>query len=125
MHIKSFYIDNFRGYRKFKLHSEKDLNVLTGINNSGKTTILEAISIWNELFGYLISKALRGDSKNSIQQNDFRFSHKNGNYFDYRKFNSVRTSGYKDIFYNLNSSNKIVISAVLENDMTRLKLHLI
>jgi len=115
MHIKSFYIDNFRGYRKFKLHSEKDLNVLTGINNSGKTTILEAISIWNELFGYLISKALRGDSKNSIHQNDFRFSHKNGNYFDYRKFNSVRTSGYKDIFYNLNSSNKITISAVLKN----------
>lgn len=122
MYIKSFYIDNFRGYRKFKLNSERDLNVLTGINNSGKTTILEAISLWNELFGYLISKALRGDSKLSIQQNDFRFSHKNGNYFDYRKFNSVRTSGYKDIFYNLNTSNKIIISAVLKTSTDEIEI---
>lgn len=122
MHIKSFYIDNFRGYRKFKLNCEKDLNVITGINNSGKTTILEAISLWNELFGYLISKAQKGANKLSIHQNDFRFSHKNGNYFDYRRFNSVRTSGYQDIFYDLNSKNKITIYAILENSTEEIEI---
>ncbi|RTY97006.1 hypothetical protein EKM02_14475 [Flavobacterium sp. RSP49] len=122
MHIKSFYIDNFRGYRKFKLNCEKDLNVITGINNSGKTTILEAISLWNELFGYLISKAQKGNNKLLISQNDFRFSHKNGNYFDYRKFNSVRTSGYKDIFYDLKTSNKITISAIVENNTDKIEI---
>lgn len=122
MHIKSFYIDNFRGYRKFKLNCEKDLNVITGINNSGKTTILEAISLWNELFGYLISKAQKGAHRLSLHQNDFRFSHKNGNYFDYRKFNSVRTSGYKDIFYDLKTRNKITIYAVLENNVEQIEI---
>ena len=38
MYIKEFYIDNFRGYKKFKLHANKDLNLLTGLNNCGKTT---------------------------------------------------------------------------------------
>lgn len=122
MHIESFYIDNFRGYRKFKLNCKKDLNVITGINNSGKTTILEAISLWNELFGYLISKAQKGDNRLSIHQNDFRFSHKNGNYFDYRKFNSVRTSGYNDIFFDLKSKNKITISAILKNNADEIEI---
>jgi len=122
MHIKSFYIDNFRGYRKFKLNCEKNLNVITGINNSGKTTILEAISLWNELFGYLISRAQKGDNKLLIRQSDYRFSHKNGNYFDYRKFNSVRTSGYKDIFYDLKTRNKITILATLENGPEQIEI---
>ncbi|RZJ51380.1 MAG: hypothetical protein EOO44_14710 [Flavobacterium sp.] len=122
MHIHSFYIDNFRGYRKFKLNCEKDLNVITGINNSGKTTILEAISLWNELFGYLVSKAQKGASRISIHQNDYRFSHKNSNYFDYRKFNSVRTSGYRDIFYDLKTRNKITISAVIKSNAEEIEI---
>lgn len=118
MYIKEFYIDNFRGYKKFKLHANKDLNLLTGLNNCGKTTILEAISLWNEIFDYLISTAQRADSRLGIVSGDYRFSNKNSNYFDYRKFNSVRTYGYKDIFYNLNSSFNIELSALiyLEND---------
>ena len=116
MYIKEFYIDNFRGYRKFKIHANKDLNLLTGLNNCGKTTILEAISLWNEIFDYLLSTAQKADNRLNISAGDFRFSNKNGNYFDYRKFNSVRTYGYKDIFYNLNSSNKIDLTALIRLD---------
>lgn len=116
MHIKQFYIDNFRGYRKFKINTNKDLNLLTGLNNCGKTTILEAISLWNEIFDYLISTAQKANTGLGIKSGDFRFSNKNSNYFDYRKFNSVRTYGYKDIFYNLNSTYKIELSALIELD---------
>lgn len=116
MQIKEFYIDNFRGYKKFKIHANKDLNLLTGLNNCGKTTILEAISLWNEIFDYLLSTAQRGDNRLGIVSGAYRFSNKNSNYFDYRKFNSVRTYGYKDIFYNLNSSFNIELSALISLD---------
>lgn len=113
MFLKEFYIDNFRGYRKFRLKAQKDTNILTGVNNSGKTTILEAISLWNEIFNYLITVAQRGDFNNNIRQGDYRFGKKGQNYFDYRSINSVRSFGYSDIFYKLNKNLNIEISALI------------
>lgn len=111
MYFKEFYIDNFRGYRKFTISSNRDTNILTGVNNSGKTTILEAIALWNELFDHLIVEARRGDSRLHISQGDYRFGIKGQNYLDYRQINSVRSFGYKDIFYNLNTTSIITIAA--------------
>ena len=54
MYFKELYIDNFKGYRKFKIKVDENINILTGLNNSGKTTILEAISLWSEIFNYLL-----------------------------------------------------------------------
>jgi AAA15 family ATPase/GTPase len=113
MHLKEFYINNFRGYRKFRLIAQKNTNILTGVNNSGKTTILEAISLWNEIFNYLIVKAQRGDNQNGIKQGDFRFGKKGQNYFDYRSINSVRSFGYSDIFFKLDTKVTIEISAII------------
>ena len=113
MHLKEFYIDNFRGYRKFKIKSNHNINILTGVNNSGKTTILEAISLWNEIFNHLITKARRSDQNLGIRSGDFRFGKKGQNYIDYREINSVRSFGYKDLFYNLNTSAAIKVSALV------------
>ncbi len=115
MHIKELYINNFRGYRNFKIKTNRDTNVLTGINNSGKTTILEAVSLWNEIFNNLIVVAQKGHTATGIRQGDYRFGKKNQNYFDYREINSVRSFGYKDVFYNLNTREVITI---------RVKIHL-
>ena len=113
MHIKQLYINNFRGFRNFKINTNKDLNIITGINNSGKTTILEAISLWNEIFNNLIIKAQKGQTLTSIRRGDFRFGKKNQNYIDYRQINSVRSFGYKDVFYNLNIKSTINITALI------------
>ncbi|WP_417237277.1 ATP-dependent nuclease [Bizionia paragorgiae] len=111
MHLKEFYIDNFRGYRKFKIKTDSNTNILTGVNNSGKTTILEAISLWNEIFSHLIIRARKRDSNLNIISGDYRFGKKGQNYIDYRAINSVRSFGYKDIFYNLNNRATIKLSA--------------
>jgi predicted ATP-dependent endonuclease of OLD family len=116
MHLKKFYINNFRGYRKFTINSNDNTNILTGVNNSGKTTILEAISLWNEIFNYLVVKAKRSDRIIGINNGDFRFGKKGQNYLDYRQINSVRSFGYKDIFYNLNTYAIIEISATIQLD---------
>lgn len=110
MHFKKIYINNFKNYRKVTINLNPQLNVFTGINNAGKTTILEAIALWSECFRILITKAKRSDTKLKIRQGDYRLGNKLGNYIDHRKITSVRTSKYEDIFFGLSLSSPIKIS---------------
>lgn len=114
MYIKKIHIDNFKTYRKFELSAQKDVNVLTGTNNSGKTTILEALSLWYECFRFLLKKVERGVENLNLRQGDYRLGYKNQNYIDYRGITAVRTSGYNDIFYNLNTEKHVLISATID-----------
>jgi AAA15 family ATPase/GTPase len=63
--IQSISIQNFRGIRESELKDFADVNVFVGRNNSGKTTVLEAISrlaTGNEM-------AILGEQVNSYWQN--------------------------------------------------------
>lgn len=113
MHFSEIYIDNFKTLRKVKVSLNKELNVFTGTNNAGKTTILEALALWSECFRTLVIMAKKTDSKNNIRQGDYRLGTKSGIYIDHRSITSVRTSRYEDIFYEMNSSKHIVISVRL------------
>lgn len=43
--LKTIKIENFRGFQSFELHQLGRVNLLVGTNNSGKTSILEAIQL--------------------------------------------------------------------------------
>lgn len=43
--LKSLKIENFRCFRSFELQQLSQLNLLVGTNNSGKTSILEAVQL--------------------------------------------------------------------------------
>ena len=122
MYFSEIYIDNFKTLRKVKIHLNNELNVFTGTNNAGKTTVLEALALWNECFRALITKAQKADSKNDIRKGDFRLGKKNNNYIDHRSITSVRTSRYEDIFYEMDVTNQIVISVKLVGDGFELKI---
>jgi predicted ATP-dependent endonuclease of OLD family len=62
MYIKTLELKNFKTFSTIKIHFDANLNVLTGANNCGKTTILEALSLWNECFNKLIHQAKRGEN---------------------------------------------------------------
>ena len=113
MYFSEIYIDNFKTLRKVKIHLNNELNVFTGTNNAGKTTILEALALWSECFRTLIIKAQKADPRNNIRKGDFRLGKKNNNYIDYRSITSVRTSRYEDIFYEMDATKKIIISVKL------------
>lgn len=49
IHVKSFQIDSFRGINDLKLNDLKEINIITGDNNSGKTSVLEVINHLNAL----------------------------------------------------------------------------
>lgn len=44
--IPSLYIENYRSLKKFQINSLSQINLLTGKNNTGKTSILEAIAVF-------------------------------------------------------------------------------
>ncbi|KYH34429.1 ATP/GTP phosphatase [Clostridium tepidiprofundi DSM 19306] len=44
-YIDSFYLNGFRGFKDFKLSNLKEINVIVGDNNTGKTSLLEAIHV--------------------------------------------------------------------------------
>lgn len=50
--LQSLAIEHFRGIREGKIEGLTDVNVLVGRNNSGKTTVLEAIQRWATRSGF-------------------------------------------------------------------------
>lgn len=42
-HFNELYIKNYRLFKEFKINGFKQVNIFAGLNNSGKTTLLEAI----------------------------------------------------------------------------------
>lgn len=67
MYIAKVKIENFKCYSRFEIALKRNLNILVGDNEAGKSTILEAInlaltgmingrSVWNELSQYLFNK---------------------------------------------------------------------
>lgn len=47
-HIYNFNIDAYRGLKDLNLQDLNDINILTGNNNSGKTSVLELLSVLND-----------------------------------------------------------------------------
>jgi len=118
MYIMKLQIKNFKSFKDISIHFNSKLNVFTGINNSGKTTILEAIALWSECFSKLIVRVERADNKLDLKRGDYKLGYASSytkTYFDYRGIQSVRTTQYIDIFYNLDNKNKIELTMNLIN----------
>ena len=45
IHIKALSINNYRGLKNIQLNNFTTINVITGNNNSGKTSVMELISV--------------------------------------------------------------------------------
>ncbi|MBL7690588.1 MAG: ATP-binding protein, partial [Flavipsychrobacter sp.] len=92
----------------------KDINILTGVNNSGKTTVLEALSLWHECFSKLISEAKRGEK--GYKRGDYILGPSYNRYFPFNEINSVKSPNFEDIFHQRNRKGKILLSITLIDD---------
>ncbi len=120
MHIKSINIKNFKSFENITVHLNQDLNIFTGVNNSGKTTLLEAIALWSECFKKLINPSKR--SSTNYKNGDYIFGPSSKKYFEFEEINSVRSPYFEDIFRDRNKKNKIVITAIVEHQSQTLAI---
>lgn len=126
MYIHKFQIKNFKSFKDITLFFNKELNVLTGVNNSGKTTVLEALSLWQECFEKLITEAKRTKKNitgDKYRKGDYILGPSSNKYFAFREINSVRSPNFEDIFHQRNKKNNICLSAsFLDEENTELNI---
>ena len=114
MFITKFQIKNFKSFKDVTIHFNDDVNIFTGINNSGKTTVLEAISLWHECFTKLLTQPKKKDKKG--RNGDWMLGSSSNNDFPVEKLNSVECPFFEDLFHNRDKRNRIVLFATLQND---------
>ena len=100
-HIKYIDIHKFKGIKDINIYDMKSINIFVGDNNSGKTTILEAIKFFEKPFDYLSHLRLMS-----------------------RKYNprSIKYSKIKEIFNECKLENEININ--LESNGENYNLHI-
>jgi AAA15 family ATPase/GTPase len=113
MHIKKFNIQNFKSFKDVTIEFNPDINILTGKNNAGKTTVLEAIALWHECFSNLIHQAKK--TEKAFKKGQWILGPSYNRYFPFEQINSVRSPYIQDIFHNRIKNNKINLTATLIN----------
>ena len=78
--LKKIYIQNYKIFNKFDLEFNNDLNIIVGDNESGKSTILEAINLvlTKRLNGKLIESELTPYLFNKKCEKEYLDAVKNG-----------------------------------------------
>jgi len=104
MHIQSIKIKNFKSFQDVTILLNSDINILTGKNNSGKTTVLEAIALWHECFTKLIRQA--GRATKNYNKGDYILGNTQEKYFPFYAIHSVRSPNFDDIFYERDKTKK-------------------
>lgn len=125
--VSSIYIESFRGIEKLQLDALLPINILTGDNNSGKTSVLEVLQSFQNFASFsLWRKLIRKDVKGSRSMG---MSYYEG-FYDLFNINSEDKKIDYTIKYNGSSSNVVlmaeeVVEEIDENQLNTLQgMHL-
>lgn len=108
MHISKLKIKNFKCYDEIEINFDPDFNLIIGENNSGKSTIFEALRLWQLAF----QKFLKDRTNN--QNSSFRV-------FQYYSFtldeiSFLRISDFSNLYKNRGSKNIEIVIEVTDKD---------
>ncbi len=115
MFIELLRIKDFKSIKNIEVHLDKQFSILTGVNNSGKTTILEALSLWVECFEKLLNTAQRSVN-GKFSRGDYILGPTYNRYFNFDEINSVRCPDFEDIFRDRNVKQAVMIEATVVNE---------
>lgn len=88
MYIKQIKISNFKSFKEIKFNCNADFNVIIGENNIGKSTLFEALLLWEYTFKRIITSRnqfFKADGKNS--------------YISFSELNFIRLINDTDLFF--------------------------
>jgi predicted ATP-dependent endonuclease of OLD family len=115
MYLSQLEIKNFKSFENVTFEFTPKINIFTGVNNAGKTTVLEAIALWQECYKTLVRRA--GTTvKGQFKKGDYILGSTYPTYVPYQEITSVRSPNYEDIFLRLDSNFPIVITATLRSE---------
>lgn len=106
--LNSLYIKNYRNLEELKINSLGRVNLITGKNNTGKSSLLEAIAIYASKGDYLILTQLlaeRGENYNRNDEKDNRLT------LNIKTFSSLFTNRK----INFNTNDNILIGELNNN----------
>ncbi len=121
MRLKAFKIENFKSIQNTEIFLDEKLNVLTGANNCGKTTIIEAIALWVECFEKLVSRAKK-TVKGHYNAGDYILGPSTNRYFEFGEIASVRAPHFEDVFINRNIKKTIKLTVTLVSVENKIEL---
>ena len=120
MYILNFKIVNFKLFRNIEIDFNPSISIITGVNNAGKTTVLQALSLWHECFITLIRKA--GTTRPNYKKNDYILGNTQEKYFSFNQINSVLSPNFEDVFYQRDVKNKIQLSATISREEQEIEI---
>ncbi len=114
MFLKSLHIENFKSFEDVIFEFNPTVNIFTGVNNTGKTTILEAIALWQECFVKLLQQAKR--TQKNYKKGDYIIDNTLLKYFKFEDINSIRSPAFEDIFFDKETNRIVKIGATFQNE---------
>jgi len=58
--LKKIYLKNFKAFEEMTIYSNESFNIIIGENSVGKSTIFEAIHLWEKCYQTLILESRKG-----------------------------------------------------------------
>ncbi|MCA9699790.1 MAG: AAA family ATPase [Myxococcales bacterium] len=119
--MTSLHVEGFKAIGDATLHWHPRVNIITGPNNSGKTTVLEALALWVESFDRISYQAAKAVKKNGLRQGDWGLGRTNVHHSDVV---SVRSPGFDDLFYRSGDSCTLTATFTDDADEFSVPLHI-
>ncbi|WP_157153678.1 AAA family ATPase [Brachyspira murdochii] len=120
--IKDLYIKNFRGFDELKIDNIKKINFLVGKNNSGKTSLLEAIIFILSQSRINIIENIKNISRIKENKAEIKTLFYN---FDYNNSINVNYNKYDNTNYDINISPVVKNGKILNDDNIELNYNII
>lgn len=103
MYLEKITLHNFKAYEKLEFNCNKNFNIIIGENNIGKSTLFDALLLWNLIYLKLIKKKRKKEFYTRNSQNTLRI-----NFSEFLIFRLVNT---KDLF--LDSTSPAIINLTI------------
>lgn len=98
MYIDKIYIKNFKCFQDIVLNFDPEINLIIGGNNSGKSTIFDALRLWQIAFVKFLKDRTNNKQSSFYSQRYFSFT--------IEDLSFLRVSKFEKLFFNPNSNAK-------------------
>ena len=107
MHISKLKIKNFKCFDEVEINFDPNFNLIIGENNSGKSTIFEALRLWQIAFNKFLKDRTNNKTESSFYSKDY-FS------FTIDELSFLRIDNFKNLFFKTGVT--IEVSLTLKNE---------